>query len=101
MECCGAEGPMDWQRSVYNKKRNFKALEIGIPKSQGGNSRELSGDFDIPKSCCKDPNTQECREIIRNINASKIKSNVIYQDVSLYLLNKQSLLNCHILNRIQ
>ena len=82
MECCGAEGPMDWQRSVYNKNRAFKTLEIGIPKSEGGNSRELSGDFNIPKSCCKQPETQECREIIRNINSSKLKSNVIYQDVS-------------------
>jgi len=80
LECCGAEGPMDWQRSVYNKNRASKTLEIGIPKSEGGNSRELSGDFDIPKSCCKQPETHDCREIIRNINSSKLRSNIIYQD---------------------
>ena len=57
------------------------APEIGIPKSKGGNSRDLSGIFNVPQSCCKEPQSQECKDNIRNINPNNINNNVIYTQV--------------------
>ena len=35
LRCCGAEGPEDWARSVFNGFRDLDhAPEIGIPRTQ-------------------------------------------------------------------
>jgi len=77
LECCGSSGPEDWQKSVYNNYKDMNAPEIGIPKSKGGSSKTISGTFRVPPSCCKEPDSQECRDTIRNINPNNIKSNII------------------------
>ena len=81
MECCGDQGPADWQRSVYNNFRSLNTPEIGIPKSKGGSSVNLSGNFNVPKSCCKDPDSLECSGYIRNVDPSNINDQVIYTEV--------------------
>jgi len=43
LECCGAEGPQDWQTSKYNN--NTKVLDLAL------SSQEAI--FVIPASCCK------------------------------------------------
>jgi len=78
LECCGSQGPSDWQRSVYNYYNDLNTPEIGIPKSQGGNSRDLSGIFNVPQSCCRRPDTQECRDSIRDINPRSINDKILY-----------------------
>lgn len=80
LECCGSNGPIDWQKSLYNNYRDMNAPEIGIPKSKGGNSRDLSGLFNVPQSCCKEPDSQECRDTIRNIDPNNLKNNIIYTE---------------------
>jgi len=60
LECCGVEGPRDWQRSVYNK-HDFKSNpELGV----GSNT-----EFLVPTSCCRAPESLECGASI------KLKSN--------------------------
>jgi len=80
LECCGDQGPADWQRSVYNNFRSLNTPEIGIPKSKGGSSVNLSGNFNVPKSCCKDPDSLECSGYIRNVDPSNINDQVIYTE---------------------
>jgi len=43
LECCGAEGPQDWQTSKFNN--NTKVLDLAL------SSQEAI--FVIPASCCK------------------------------------------------
>jgi len=80
LECCGSQGPINWQRSVYNYYNDINTPEIGIPKSQGGNSRDLSGIFNVPQSCCRKPDTQECRDNIRDINPRNINDKILYTE---------------------
>lgn len=74
LECCGSTGPMDWETSVYNRFHHRNAPEIGIPKSKGGNSRFTSGKFNIPQSCCKNPDSEECRENISGVDRNSINN---------------------------
>lgn len=74
LECCGSDGPIDWKNSLYNNYHE-NTPEIGIPKSKGGNSRDLARNFNIPQSCCKKPDSQECRDNIRNLNPNDINNN--------------------------
>lgn len=51
LNCCGANGPKDWEDSLYNGK-NLNPKEIGV-----GTRKTKS--FMIPESCCKLPDTGE------------------------------------------
>jgi len=52
LNCCGANGPSDWARSLYNGN-NWETKEIGVPG-------EARGSFSIPLSCCKEPKQPPC-----------------------------------------
>ena len=71
--------------------------EIGIPKSKGRNSINPSESFEVPKSCCKDPDSLGCNSYIRNVDPGNINDQVIYTEVRHnYLLrheNKQIFMN--------
>jgi CD81 antigen len=54
LNCCGGSGPADWSRSLYNEN-NQDPKEIGVG---GGPFRP----FNIPVSCCKDPNNPPCSD---------------------------------------
>ena len=65
----------------------MNAPEIEILKSKVGHSNDLSGLFNVPESCCKEPNSQECRNKIRNIdpnNLTYLHYNIIYTEVRYY-----------------
>ena len=81
LECCGSKGPADWEKSVYNNYYDNMAPEIGIPKSKGGGSRFGSGLFNLPQSCCKDPDSQQCRDNIRSVSTDSIDDNVVNTEV--------------------
>jgi len=70
LECCGVEGPRDWQKSAYNKHDFSSNTELGV----GGRDAE----FLVPTSCCRKPETQDCRN---NIN---LKSNQVPNYLHIY-----------------
>jgi len=69
LECCGAAGPSDWARSRYNRY-HFSGQEIGAITHQGGS-------FNIPRSCCWNAESQECRQTVRDatLNSKGIVEN--------------------------
>jgi len=56
LECCGVEGPKDWQKSVYNKHDFSANTELGVGSTET--------EYNIPTSCCKAPESQDCRKNI-------------------------------------
>ncbi|XP_031625244.1 CD9 antigen-like [Contarinia nasturtii] len=71
LECCGAEGPKDWQTSKYNNNTN-KALNLDVSSPPET--------FIVPPTCCKANITDKvCKEArVINIGVSKIDSPSIY-----------------------
>ncbi|XP_055296706.1 CD9 antigen-like [Sitodiplosis mosellana] len=70
LECCGAEGPKDWQTSKFNNNTKALNLDVSSPPET----------FIIPQSCCK-ANISEaiCKKETRiPIGASKIESQSIH-----------------------
>ena len=87
LECCGSESPLDWKRSAFNKHFDDTLVrEIGIPKSQpngGASNRFLNNRFNIPQSCCKEPNTPECMTVVRQVDPEAMPYVQIHKHVSL------------------
>lgn len=81
LQCCGADGPKDWARSVYNGYYENTAPEIGIPKKMGSNILlSISSPFNIPKSCCKLPDTKECDRDVQQVDPSNLPTHIIYEE---------------------
>jgi len=86
LRCCGAEGPEDWARSVFNGFRDLDhAPEIGIPRTQadvvGGMALTAAlPKFNIPTSCCKiaRPETVQCQAAVRDVRLMSIPKEKIY-----------------------
>jgi hypothetical protein len=78
LECCGADGPSDWARSVFNGRRDLPVREIGIT---GGDVGFGLAEFSIPRSCCKRPDTHECLSDTDNVNPATIAQRRIFQQV--------------------
>ena len=79
LQCCGANGPEDWARSVYNKKRRPKITpEIGI-ESHNSNMDDMDmismDTFNIPSSCCVDPKSEKCRSATKSVSTSRRRFN--------------------------
>ncbi|XP_055616423.1 tetraspanin-2 [Toxorhynchites rutilus septentrionalis] len=71
--CCGAEGPNDWQSSVYNNADRSSFLNIAISK--------LNIAYKVPKTCCVDKLSAEQCNSARQIGIiTSIASPVIYTD---------------------
>lgn len=70
LECCGVEGPRDWQKSVYNKHDFTVNTELGV----GGSNTE----FKVPSSCCRAPESPECA------NSITLRSNQVPNQLHLY-----------------
>lgn len=55
-QCCGAEGPNDWQSSVYNNADRSSLVNIAISK--------LNVAYKVPESCCVEGTTvEECNAV--------------------------------------
>lgn len=80
LKCCGADGPVDWSRSVYNGYYENTAPEIGIPKNSASLGLNLGTAFDIPKSCCKESDSQECVLAVTNVVANNMPYAYINKD---------------------
>jgi len=69
LECCGVEGPRDWLKSSYNKFDFNSNVELGV-------GSDLH--FSLPTSCCRSPETNECRSNI------ELKSNQVPNYIHIY-----------------
>jgi len=54
LECCGAEGPADWSKSLLNGYTE-NSKELGV-------NAKPTGAFFIPRSCCINPHQAPCTE---------------------------------------
>jgi len=71
LECCGADGPQDWQLSKFNN--NTKVVNLDVSSKEGT--------FVIPVSCCKANLTEEVckRETRRKVGETRFdESSSIY-----------------------
>lgn len=69
--CCGAEGPNDWQSSVYNNADRSSLVNIAISK--------LNIAYRVPESCCHEKITVEECNTVRNIGIlTSVAEPVIY-----------------------
>jgi len=50
LQCCGAHGPKDWSRSVFNNPTSLDR-ELGVINNNN---------YRIPRSCCRVPETKSC-----------------------------------------
>lgn len=56
LECCGVDGPLDWQTSKYNNNTKAINLDVSSPEAM----------FIIPESCCKQNVTLDvCKQATR------------------------------------
>lgn len=56
LECCGIDGPLDWQTSKYNNNTKAINLDVSSPEAL----------FIIPESCCKENVTVDvCKQATR------------------------------------
>lgn len=64
LECCGVDGPLDWQTSKYNNKTKGINLDVSSPEEA----------FMIPESCCKANTTAgDCKQATRiKVGTTKI-----------------------------
>ncbi|XP_011882401.1 PREDICTED: CD9 antigen [Vollenhovia emeryi] len=70
LECCGANGPMDWAGSKYASQDSSQArVTFGVSSTNNV--------FKIPKSCCKDASSAECNEG-RQLKIAGVVSSAIY-----------------------
>lgn len=89
LECCGANGPMDWAGSKYsNQDSSLPRLTFGV-----SNANNM---FKIPKSCCKDVSSTACNEG-RQAKIAGVVSSAIYSEVMLLYF---VLINCLLFNFI-
>lgn len=72
LECCGAEGPADWQKSAYNKYDFSAKPEVGVG--------HLEAEFLLPTSCCKNPESQECRNNLGLLPGKNANHNYFYTE---------------------
>lgn len=71
--CCGAEGPNDWQSSVYNNADRSSFVNIAISK--------LNVAYKVPESCCFEGlSPEECNSVRNKGLITSIASPVIYTD---------------------
>ncbi|XP_058064011.1 CD81 protein [Anopheles bellator] len=71
-QCCGAEGPNDWQSSAYNNvERPTPSIEIG----------KLPVSYNLPETCCSSHiSPEECKVARRMEYATSIKRANIFAD---------------------
>ncbi|XP_058468151.1 tetraspanin-2-like isoform X2 [Malaya genurostris] len=71
--CCGAEGPNDWQSSVYNKVDRSTFINIAISK--------LNVAYKVPETCCVEGiSVDECDAVRITGVFTSIASPVIYSE---------------------
>ena len=83
LKCCGADGPADWSRSVFNGYYETTAPEIGIPKTSWNAAPLSSTQFNVPVSCCKLTDAAECQTATKNIEVGDLPLAAINNDVSI------------------
>lgn len=74
LKCCGANGPLDWAGSRYNKgdKQNVMLAITSQPQL-----------YSVPPSCCSaDPESDICKAAVKTGVAARI-SDLIYSEVIL------------------
>ena len=83
LQCCGADGPSDWSRSVYNGWREAdNAPEIGIPRTPGDIAVAVGlTEFNVPTSCCYEPQTAQCQAAVRDVRLGAIPKGKIFEKV--------------------
>lgn len=70
-QCCGAEGPNDWQSSVYNNADRSSLVDIAISK--------LNIAYKVPESCCHEGISVDVCNTVRNIGMlTSIAKPVVY-----------------------
>ena len=77
LKCCGSDGYSSWSSSAYNGVEGSAPIEIGITAPV----------YNLPKSCCVDPDSEIC-ERTRKAGALNIISSavgVIHSEVILIL----------------
>ncbi|XP_053682298.1 tetraspanin-2-like isoform X2 [Sabethes cyaneus] len=80
--CCGAEGPNDWQSSVYNHADRSSFVNIAISK--------LNVVYKVPESCCVEGlSTEECNSFRSKGLITSIATPVIYTDGCMEKLVKE------------
>lgn len=71
--CCGAEGPNDWQSSVYNNADRSSIVNIAISK--------LNVAYKVPETCCVEGlSKEECNSVRKTGFITSIAKPVIYTD---------------------
>lgn len=71
--CCGAEGPNDWQSSVYNNADRSSIVNIAISKLNLG--------YKVPESCCDERlSAEDCNKARNKGVITSITSTDIYND---------------------
>lgn len=68
LKCCGANGPLDWAGSRYNKgdKENINLAMTSLLKS-----------YSVPTSCCSvDPESEICKTSVKNVMTARISDSV-------------------------
>ncbi|KAL0114996.1 hypothetical protein PUN28_010514 [Cardiocondyla obscurior] len=72
LECCGANGSMDWASSEYTKQESSQSrFTFGV-----SNANNM---FKIPKSCCIDASSTACNEG-RQMKIGGVVSSAIYSE---------------------
>ena len=77
--CCGATGPGDWAGSKYSRKNGYldqlsdKSLRVGVSDPENF--------YDIPASCCKIKNMDDCNRA-RRVKFADVVGPDIYNTVS-------------------
>lgn len=80
--CCGAEGPNDWQSSVYNNADRSSFVNIAISK--------LNIVYKVPQSCCVEGvSMEECNSIRRKGLITSLTTPIIYTDGCMEKLVKE------------
>ncbi|XP_055524788.1 tetraspanin-2-like [Wyeomyia smithii] len=80
--CCGAEGPNDWQSSVYNNADRSSFINIAISK--------LNVIYKVPESCCvEELSPEECNSVRSKGLITSIATPVIYTDGCMEKLVKE------------
>lgn len=66
LQCCGGNGPRDWERSVYNDVDPSKSgVELGVSGIAGAVAGAV-GIFKVPESCCTtDPEDAACKASVK------------------------------------
>jgi len=77
LECCGANGPSDWQSSKYNKVDRSNIIDLTVSK--------INPVYSIPESCCNAAyGLKEC-DLARNTGIAAKITSVINPKVSFFI----------------